>query len=87
MWLRHNRLDERQNHELTFIIETRLSMAQIIEKEKKVEKKEGRIFFLNRLSLELCGYLKENHSRILSTGFAALVMAGRYWWGKNWSQI
>lgn len=82
-----NRLDERQNHELTFFIVTSLSAAQVIEREKKVGKKEGKIFFLNQSPLELRDYLKENHPRILSTGFAGLVLAGRYLWGKKWSRI
>lgn len=80
-----NRLDERINHELTFFVKTSLSSDQILKRENSVKEKEGKTFFIDQNPISLKEYLKKNHCLILSSGFSALVLAGRYLWGADWS--
>lgn len=79
-----NRLDERINHELTFFIKTSVSSNQILKREGSAEEKEGKIFFVDQDPISFKEYLKRNHHLILSSGFSALVLAGRYFWGTDW---
>lgn len=82
-----NRLDERINYELSFLVKISLSSSQIIEREKTLKNKEGEIFFINCLAEEVKQYLINNHKQFSSTHFATLVMAGRCLWKHNWSQM
>lgn len=82
-----NRLDERVNHEPTFLVELSVAAAEILKREVSLKKKEGRIFFLEKNEDSLREYLETNHQKMLSTGFSALIIAGRYFWGDDWSKI
>jgi len=83
----YNRLDERENHGLTFYGEVSLSSLEILNKEETLKEREGKIFFLDRNAHAVRRFLKERHGQILSDGFVGLTMAGRYLWGRNWSEI
>lgn len=85
----YTRLDERVNHGLAFLTEISLTAKEVLEKEKILleNRKEGEIFFFEKNSKTLHDSLRMNHQKILSDGFAGLVMVGHYLWGKNWSKI
>lgn len=83
----YTRLDERVNHGLIFLSKSSLSSKKILEKENGVIKKEGDVFFLEKNAEDVRDHLKTNCQNILSDSFVGLVIAGRRWWGNDWSKI
>lgn len=81
------RIEERQNHELSFLVRTSLSKEEIIEREKGLEEKEGELFFLKQDPREVKKWLMNKHEEITSSSLATFVLAGRHLWGEEWSKI
>ncbi len=83
-----SRLDERINHELTFIVQVPLIAEEVMRRwERAIDKKEGEVFFLECDPDVLHSYLQANYAKMLSTAFSGLVLAGRHMWGEEWSRI
>lgn len=86
------RLDERIGHVLSFCANTALTSVEVAERSKNApDRWEGSVFFLKCEPEVVRRYVNEkahdSARKISASCFAALVLAGRHLWGKEWSKI
>jgi 8-oxo-dGTP pyrophosphatase MutT (NUDIX family) len=81
------RFEQRISNELNFFVEVSLSSDEINQRQPNVQDKEGEIFFLDCEAHAVHNLIRENHESMTPGQVFCFVQAGRYLWGREWSEL
>lgn len=74
-------------YELVFLTMLTIPKKQVVKQVPPIEQSEGKIFFLPWHPKIMRTYLKKHFKKIPEHHIAGILAGGRYYWGKDWSQI